>query len=173
MQHRRVVDQQRHANLSHKVTEYNLLLPGCVDSSSLTNDELEALLSPPATRRKNIYTRATRREVRTDILDPKSDVMSGSVGEKANTADCRDLETHLSPPNSPSNQSGALSFAMKTSAVVSEDPLSGAVSKGPGYNASDLLKEQSYRWKKNSCWLDSSLELIFQAVQRDWAAFSR
>ncbi|KAH9928142.1 uncharacterized protein B0H18DRAFT_1118160 [Fomitopsis serialis] len=32
---------------------------------------------------------------------------------------------------------------------------------------------QGYPWRDNSCWLDTSLELIFQTVQRDWNSFSR
>lgn len=36
-------------------------------------------------------------------------------------------------------------------------------SAGPEY-------EKSYRWKSNSCWLDSSLTAIFSSVSRDYAS---
>lgn len=35
-----------------------------------------------------------------------------------------------------------------------------------------VLGNASYPWKKNSCWLDSSLELLFRALMRDFDDFT-
>lgn len=32
---------------------------------------------------------------------------------------------------------------------------------------------QSYPWSKNSCWLDSSLNLLYRAISRDFPDFSK
>lgn len=39
----------------------------------------------------------------------------------------------------------------------------------PGLNNSSLV---SYPWEKNSCWLDTSLEIIYRTVSRDFQSFS-
>ncbi|KAJ7017996.1 hypothetical protein C8F04DRAFT_978179 [Mycena alexandri] len=41
-----------------------------------------------------------------------------------------------------------------------------------GKGASKAAPHSSYPWSRNSCWLDSSLELIFNPVMRDFLGFS-
>ena len=63
---------------------------------------------------------------------------------------------------------------------TSKELLSGSETKSPtkSFSAGNenvkvaSLRHASYPWHKNSCWLDTSLELIYVTVARDFPSFS-
>lgn len=144
---------------------YNPVLSRCVDSSNLTDEELEALLSPPLIQGPGNApgTRATDHEAGTSDASGTMSALPAPISVGLAFA----LQ---SPPSSQSSSSGAQS---PDPAIEGAEPLVSPDSQIPDHGGGAISGAQGYRWKANSCWLDSSLELIFQTARRDWDGFIR
>lgn len=167
MEGQRVEDNQLFARYTS--TGHSAVSLGCIDIGSLTNDEVEALLSPPYPLRGDAPTRATGPEVDIgSISSLERGVLLGYHIENASTTDYHDIGALPSPPGCESNSCGALS-----SAIDGLESLASAGDQRSNLDAGNISRDQSYRWRDNSCWLDSSLQLVFQTAERDWDDFSR
>ncbi|EPS99381.1 hypothetical protein FOMPIDRAFT_156703 [Fomitopsis schrenkii] len=168
------------AQLAHSTptpSGYNPVLSRCVESSSLMNEELEALFSLPLTQGPGNAPcmKATDHEAGTGDASPEYNSAAPlapgfGIVQASMPAHCVDLSALLSPPSHESSSSGAMSPGL---AIEGSHPLVSPGSKRPDRGDGEILTVQGYCWKDNSCWLDSSLELIFQTAQRDWEGFAR
>lgn len=156
------LEERTPAALPSTSSECALVQSMCVDSSSLTDEELEVLLSPPSVS-ASTTTRTTGYEAGAGhALGCKNVMAPGfSIGQAPTLAECEDPEALLSPSNAGRRTSGVLPPSVQFSDRQRAD-----------HGTRNKQELQSYRWKDNSCWLDSSLELIFRTAQHDWDAFS-
>ena len=150
---------------------------GCIDSNSLTIDELEALLSlPPAHTEDAIMRDLGNESLPIDLSRRKNSTLLGPRAREGSTSPLEALPSAVTRYNGSNDLSPS---TMNLSADVPDFEtyfvgVNMRMCQWQSLSTSVAPSQyQSYSWENNSCWLDSSLELIFQAVQYDWDGFSR